>query len=150
MLWFLQGERCWRNLEFKEELDIFFFFFLFPVVNSSHVFLFHVPVLSRTGSQNVRNKRRQLRKECGVRATVHIPSGTSSTPLRTQGTLWTHTIRNLSMVRLVGKDRHDAEWFLFALQFLEVYKSYFIWYLKEIVKSATTLVFWKVTWIQFM
>uniref|UniRef100_A0A452QF22 Uncharacterized protein n=1 Tax=Ursus americanus TaxID=9643 RepID=A0A452QF22_URSAM len=55
-------------------------------------------ILSRTGSQNVRNKRRQLRKECGVRATVHIPSGTSSTPLRTQGTLWTHTIRNLSML----------------------------------------------------
>lgn len=98
------------------------------------MFIFHVLVLSRTGSRNVRNKQRQLRKGCGVRGTVHILFGTSSTPLRTQGTLWTRTIRSLSMVRLVGKDRHDAGWFLFALKFLEVYQNYFTWYLKELLR----------------
>uniref|UniRef100_A0A8C0VW32 TNase-like domain-containing protein n=1 Tax=Castor canadensis TaxID=51338 RepID=A0A8C0VW32_CASCN len=54
--------------------------------------------LNRTGFQNTRNKQKQQRKGCGVRGMVHIPSGTSSIPLRTQGTLWTHTTRSLSML----------------------------------------------------
>lgn len=47
---------------------------------------------------------------------AHIPSGTSSTPLRTQGILWTHTIRSLSMVRMAGEGRQtQGDFFLFAL-----------------------------------
>uniref|UniRef100_A0A4W2DCN2 Staphylococcal nuclease domain-containing protein n=1 Tax=Bos indicus x Bos taurus TaxID=30522 RepID=A0A4W2DCN2_BOBOX len=66
-------------------------------------------VLSRTGLQNARSKRKHLRKGCGVRGTVHILSGTSSIPLRTQGTSWTLTTRSLSMCPTFRREADGSE-----------------------------------------